>query len=714
MQILEPENRVILKTMTNISLVILVSFSALAIAFIALHTRASQESVHAASNSFASQIAKDVNDYKISKVHRAAAIHMLDETTHYISITGRYGDVIFEQGQASEPEQNFMRIDINIVYNDEIVGTLFKIVDDVSILDNFLWAIISAVLASFAVFVAGYFSVRTYVSKYVKAPLDHLQVVCDQTIYPNQLEVSSSSLNPQFSLFANSFNNMQSRLAEIGRKQKDLISKIDTEKQTFERFLSSGGYCFMVFNENGQLEYTRGVALKKLLPNVEKIKYLEQLKQFCEDHPVPGRLHAVQDLAYFNDEHVIRIDMTILGEGRIAVKLSDYSFEFNAEKSLSELSKIEALSSMTGGIAHDFNNILATIQGNLEIISSQSNALHQLSEPYKDELTSSYECIQLGTQLTKRLMTYTRNNPLELKSYSAIDILQDVVSLLRGSFGAKYEFQTNFSYRGQIYTDIGMFKNCLINLCLNAKHAMPTGGVIKIDCSDKNSPQGNMFEVKVFNTGERVSENILRNAFDPFFTTRRDSGGSGLGLSVIQGFCFQSGGYARLENVVGGIQATMAIALAEQQNELSSVPDISKNKDEIQAKEKLRILLIDDNKVLANSLMRLLQIKGHNVDVQYSFFLENQKYEDFEQYDIIISDNTMPKMSGLEGIQILRDNGIQIPAILITGIETDEIAETLSSMRFTYLLHKPFTTDVLLDNIITLVNEKDVCTRFVA
>ena len=90
MRIVAPENRVILKTMTNISLVILVSFSALAIVFIGLYTRSTQESVQSAANNFAHQIAKDLNDYKISKVQRAASIHMLDEATHYIFITGLF------------------------------------------------------------------------------------------------------------------------------------------------------------------------------------------------------------------------------------------------------------------------------------------------------------------------------------------------------------------------------------------------------------------------------------------------------------------------------------------------------------------------------------------------------------------------------------------------------------------------------------------------
>lgn len=705
MRIVAPENRVILKTMTNISLVILVSFSALAIVFIGLYTRSTQESVQSAANNFAHQIAKDLNDYKISKVQRAASIHMLDEATHYIFITGLYDDVIHEEGQVPDEDESFRRIEMDIEHENAKVGELSIIVDDVSIFDNFLWAIVSAICASFAVFVAGFFSVRTYVNKYVKAPLDHLQVVCDQTIYPNQLAASPSGLNPQFSLFANSFNNMQSRLAEIGTQQKDLISKIETEKQTFERFVSTGGFCFMVFNECDELEYTRGVALKKLMPDINKIHHLQELKQVMIDHSVPGRIDDKQDFVYFNDDHVVKIVMTVLGEGRTAVKLSDHTFEYNAEKSLRDLSKIEALSSMTGGIAHDFNNILATIQGNLELIASQNIKTPHAKSDYNDQLNAAYDCIKLGTQLTKRLMTYTRNNPLEVQSFSASEILNDVVSLLRGSFGAKYEFQTQFNYSGEICTDVGMFKNCVINLCINAKHAMPNGGVISIECSDKAFVKGNVFEVRVFNTSEHIPEQILSKAFDPFFTTRRGSGGSGLGLSVIQGFCFQSGGYARLENVEGGVCATIAIALIEQEKPHLQIQSIETDQIEQERKKKQSILLIDDNEMLANSLMRLLRIKGHDVDVQYSFFLPDQKYQDFVDYDVIITDNTMPGVSGFEGIQTLRKNGIHTPIILITGIESDELTDLISSMKYTSLLHKPFTTEVLLDKIDTLKNE---------
>ena len=237
----------------------------------------------------------------------------------------------------------------------------------------------------------------------------------------------------------------------------------------------------------------------------------------------------------------------------------DVSEAKETEKRLRQALKMEAVGQLTGGIAHDFNNLLAIIHGNLELIDDRSAGDPELDEMVGDALRAA----KRGASLTHQLLAYSRQQPLAPKVVKLNQLVSDVTSLLRRALGETIEIKNAVpSDLWPTRIDPNQLENALLNLAVNARDAMPNGGKLTIEGANKildehyaeqNSEvtPGSYVLLAITDSGTGMSEEILDRVLEPFFTTKPEGQGTGLGLSMVHGFVKQSGGHLKIYSEPG-------------------------------------------------------------------------------------------------------------------------------------------------------------------
>jgi signal transduction histidine kinase len=229
------------------------------------------------------------------------------------------------------------------------------------------------------------------------------------------------------------------------------------------------------------------------------------------------------------------------------------------QQQLLQAQKMEAIGQLTGGVAHDFNNLLTAILGNLEMLEMW----HGDDERSGKAISQAQEAADLGAELTGRLLAFARRQPLDPKATSFSDIVFEMSDLLARTLGETIKINTVLANPlDTALVDPAQLQNALLNLCLNARDAMPDGGRLTIETANVELDEdyardyaevnaGDYVLLSVTDTGIGMAPEIRDRVFEPFFTTKEVGKGSGLGLSMIYGFVKQSGGHIRLYSEVG-------------------------------------------------------------------------------------------------------------------------------------------------------------------
>lgn len=245
----------------------------------------------------------------------------------------------------------------------------------------------------------------------------------------------------------------------------------------------------------------------------------------------------------------------------------DITAEKNSEKRLAEASKMKAVGQMSGGMAHDFNNLLTIILGNL--LEMQSSEL--LPEALQRNLAPAIRATRRGGDLTRRLLAFSRRQPLSPDYISPPALIDELVGLLSAPLPENICIQTRIDDEvPMVYVDAAQMEDALVNMALNAADAMARGGTLSIEMDqvvcdegvelDEPVRPGSYTRICVKDTGVGFSEEALKKAFEPFFTTKSTGAGSGLGLSMVYGFVKQSQGYIEISNrAAGGAQVTILL-----------------------------------------------------------------------------------------------------------------------------------------------------------
>ncbi|WP_409521971.1 MULTISPECIES: ATP-binding protein [unclassified Pseudomonas] len=384
-----------------------------------------------------------------------------------------------------------------------------------------------------------------------------------------------------------------------------------------------------------------------------------------------------------------------------------------AEEKLRQSQKMEAVGQLTGGIAHDFNNLLAGISGALELMNSR--IFQGRFNDVDKYIVAAQAATRRAAALTHRLLAFSRRQTLDPRPTDVNALMLGITEMIQRTVGPAIRVQT-LGTPGLWTTlvDAGQLENALLNLCINARDAMPQGGSITIETANQwmdcdmatahDIPQGAYVSLSVTDTGTGMSPDIMSKAFDPFFTTKPIGQGTGLGLSMIYGFANQSGGQVRAYSQVGE-GTSMCIYLPRYDgNAMAEEIDFSGPHDPVPVASET-ILVVDDEPTVRMLLMDVLADLGYTVLEAGDSVAGLTVLRSDVHIDLLITDVGLP--GGMNGRQ-MADAGRELrpgmKTLFITGYAETAVVGNGNLGEGMWVLTKPFAVDALTSRVRELMN----------
>tara|TARA_R110001583_G_scaffold182521_1_gene340561 strand:+ start:44304 stop:46322 length:2019 start_codon:yes stop_codon:yes gene_type:complete len=393
--------------------------------------------------------------------------------------------------------------------------------------------------------------------------------------------------------------------------------------------------------------------------------------------------------------------------------LQDVSRLVDMENELRQSQKMEAIGNLAGGMAHDFNNILAVILGNLEL-------LHANSQPSKKSfyIENALDATRRGADITRNMLGFARRSHLEPTLLQANDLIRDVMNWSARLLPSNIQIETSLlANLWKFNADEGLAKNALLNMILNARDAMPNGGRLTIETANiriddeyiadrgEYLTPGRYVMIAVSDTGIGIADSNLKKVFDPFFSTKPTGQGTGLGLSMVQGFMKQSGGTVRIYSEPG-IGTTLKLYFNTEGQ--SDVPPMQAPQEQnlLHLKGK-RILLVEDNADLVAALEDMLTVAGLDVTTAPSGDDAMSIWSKKRAFDVIATDIVMPgKLQGTHLAKAIRAIDPSVPFIFMSGYANEAMVHGNGLQSTDIRLMKPVRRIDLLNSIATLIGKK--------
>jgi PAS domain S-box-containing protein len=382
-----------------------------------------------------------------------------------------------------------------------------------------------------------------------------------------------------------------------------------------------------------------------------------------------------------------------------------------AEDALRQSQKMEAVGQLTGGLAHDFNNILAGIGGSLELMKARL-AQGRIGDTDR-YLAGAQGAVKRAAGLTQRLLAFSRRQTLDPKPSNINRIITDMHDLVTRSVGPGIDVEV--AGAGGLWTafvDVGQLENALLNLCINARDAMPDGGKLTIETGnrwlderaarDRGVEPGQYVSMCVSDTGTGMSQDVIARAFDPFFTTKPTGQGTGLGLSMVYGFAGQSGGAARIYSELG--KGTMiCIYLPRHHADGLEEETLTPEAPVPPVSGKTTILIVDDEPLVRMVAVDVLEELGYFVleadDAPSALRVLNSRPD----IDLLVTDVGLPNgMNGRQLADAVRADRPDLPVLFVTGYAENAVLNHGHLDRGMQVLTKPFAGDVLARRVAEL------------
>lgn len=341
-----------------------------------------------------------------------------------------------------------------------------------------------------------------------------------------------------------------------------------------------------------------------------------------------------------------------------------------AREALFQSQKLEAIGQLTGGVAHDFNNLLMAIVSSLELLS------RRLADDARSQqlLDNAVQAAQRGSSLTQRMLAFARRQALSTEAVNVPALLSGMGNLLQRSLGPQIAIEWQLSDDlPAVVADPNQLELAVLNLAVNGRDAMPSGGPLTIAARaedvgpghETDLPPGRYLCLSVTDRGEGMDAETLAHAVEPFFTTKGVGIGTGLGLSMVQGTAAQLGGRLRLHSRPGEgttaeiwLPATAETAVEAPRPPVSPPPTVAPH---------LKVLAVDDDPLVLMNTVATLEELGHQVFEANSGRRALDILAGGAAVDLIISDQAMPGMTGVQLITAIRADHPGMPAILATG-----------------------------------------------
>ena len=351
-----------------------------------------------------------------------------------------------------------------------------------------------------------------------------------------------------------------------------------------------------------------------------------------------------------------------------AAVLAEIEQRRRAEEFLRQSQKMEMMGQLTGGVAHDFNNVLTVVINNLEMLRKRQSDDAKSSRLAEGALQGA----RRGAALTQRLLAFARQQTLQIEPRNLQDLIRGMTDLIERSIGPQIELRLEFPPTPPVaQVDANQIELAVLNLVVNARDAMPGGGVLTISVSeaeartDDDLAAGRYVRLAVSDTGHGMSAETLARAVDPFFSTKEVGKGTGLGLSMVHGLAVQLKGALRLSSEVNrGTRAELWLPAGKADKATAPTGATEKAREET---EKIRILVVDDDALIARSTTDMLGDLGHSVIEANSGDQALGILESNKEIDLLITDFSMPGMNGVELGRAARKVRPDLAVVLVTG-----------------------------------------------
>ena len=402
------------------------------------------------------------------------------------------------------------------------------------------------------------------------------------------------------------------------------------------------------------------------------------------------------------------------GSDAAALYVVDVTEQKALEQRFAQAQKMEAVGKLAGGIAHDFNNVLTAIIGFSDLLLQT----HRPSDPAYRDIKNIQSAANRAAGLVANLLGFSRKQTQQVSVLNLAEVATDLTPILRTSVGEKIELKIQ-SERDLWYVraDKSQIDNVLINLCVNARDAMPKGGKLTIrtrNVAERESQKmsgvvgftpGEYVLIEVADTGTGMSAEVMCKIFEPFFTTKGVGKGTGLGLASVYGIIKQSGGFIQPESEIG-TGTTFRVFLPRyileaDDNVEPSLPKAAAKRDAA-AKDLTgtgRVLLVEDEADVRQFAVRALKRQGYQV-LEAADGVEALAIMEANQgtVDIVVSDVVMPEMDGPALFKELRRRNPSIKVIFVSGYPNEAFRESLGSDDFAFL-PKPFSLPQLAQKV---------------
>lgn len=486
--------------------------------------------------------------------------------------------------------------------------------------------------------------------------------------------------------------------------------------------IDQAGECIVITDPQGTIQYvnpafeeTTGYRKEEVLGRSSNVTrsgkhtpsfYRELWETISSGHSWKGRFqNKRKDASLFWEDAIISpiTDKHAQITNYVAVK-RDITKEIELENQLRQAQKMEAVGMLAGGIAHDFNNLLTALQGNADLIRACLPSESEISM-FVSEIDG---CVQRASTLTRQLLAFSRRQVLNAKHINLNRVITNIHKFMRTTLGEHIESSLELDPAiGLVFADEGQLEQVLINLCINARDAMPEGGVLRIGSAKRHiqredarigldPPTQEYIQLTVADTGIGIDPATIDHIFDPFFTTKPKDKGTGLGLSMVYGIVQQHKGFIEVESHPGNgtvFKIFLPVSAGQEADPIAQPEPAPGGGHET-------ILLAEDDDAVRKIADRILR------DAGYRLILASNGQEALElgmlhlpSLDLAVLDIVMPKRSGKEVADELKRCRADLPVLFCTGYSEDSLHHDFILNEGTLLLQKPYSPQSLLKDI---------------
>jgi hypothetical protein len=380
------------------------------------------------------------------------------------------------------------------------------------------------------------------------------------------------------------------------------------------------------------------------------------------------------------------------------------------EEQLRQSQKMEAVGQLAGGVAHDFNNLLTAILGNISLLLAGVPP----SDPNRELLRDTETAALRAADLTKQLLGFSRRTMLRLEPVNLNNSVQEAIRILRRTIDPRITMEINAARDlWTAWADPGQLNQVLINLCLNARDAMPEGGKLTMETANVvvdgdyaqmhlEARPGEFVVLRVADTGHGIPPEIRQRIFEPFFTTKRPGQGTGLGLAMVFGIVKQHQGWIDCHSEIN--QGTrFDIYLPRFQEGAALVPEPAASQVNGGSET---ILVVDDEPMIRNLGRTILQRQGYDVLLAEDGQQAVEIYQrEKKRIDLVILDLTMPRLSGRDTLRQLRQLRPDVPVLFASGYSADQMTETEREGVLGFI-NKPYRPQELANTVRAALNKR--------